>query len=118
MPRNFFVGLGPTNFVRKNGTVEIYFVKNPTSHNKLYIPISGTEALTPAIYDNNSLRYVLYGEEVILIKKFPFVPCLKIDNLEQVFPFPKEYVLQKLNKKEKENIKTDIPFDLFQTVVL
>jgi len=118
MPRNFFVGLGPTNFIRKTGIVEIYVIKNPSSHNKLYIPISGTEALTPAIHDNNSLRYVLYGEDILLLKKFPFVPSIKIDNFEMIFPFPKDYVIQKLTKKEKENINLDQPFELFQTVVL
>jgi len=117
MPKSFFTGLSTSNFKKKSAVVEIYFVKNPFNMNsKLYIPVAGSEALSPAIYDNTTLQYVLFGDSISLIKKFNFVPSLVIDGIEYLFAFPKDYIIKKLTKKEKEILEDSSSFDFFQTV--
>ncbi len=118
MPKTFFTGLSTSNFKKKSAVVEVYLVENPNfSSKKLYVPVAGSEALTPAIYDNTTLQYVLFGEKIVLLKKFNFAPSLVIDGMEYMFPFPKDYILKKLSKNEKETLGDPISFDFFQTVV-
>lgn len=102
MGRNFFTGLNSSNFKKLKGSVEIYLIVNPSTFYKSFLPIQSTEPLMPVVLDNTSSRYVIFGQSIQLIKKFSFVPCLCIDNLEHTFPFPKQFILSKLTKKEKK----------------
>jgi len=102
MARNFFTGLNSSNFKKLKGCVEIYLIVNPSTFYKTFLPIQSTEPLMPVVLDNTSSRYVLYGQSVQLIKRFPFIPSLFIDDLEHTFPFPKQFILSKLTKKEKK----------------
>lgn len=102
MARNFFTGLNSSNFKKLKGNVEIYLIVNPSTFYKTFLPIQSTEPLMPVVLDNTSSRYVIFGQSVQLLKRFPFVPCLCVDDLEHTFPFPRQFILSKLNKKEKK----------------
>jgi hypothetical protein len=101
MGQPFLHGINKKHFIKCSGTTEIYAVIDPQNIEKNYVPVSGSEPLTPVVIDNTSLKYVIFSENVFLIKKIPFVISLKIDSFKIYLPFPEEYIRKKLNIKEK-----------------
>lgn len=112
MANSFFVKLNRNqNFTKVSGRVEIYALLNPQSNRKNFISIHGTKPLTPCVIDNSLMKYVLFAEKLLLIKTIDFIPCFTIDgksNFFTYFPFPHEYIVSKLNKKEKKMIEDEL----------
>ena len=101
MVQQSFYGINKSNFVKNNGSIEIYAVINPNSNIKNFLPMAGTEPLTPIVADQSILKYVVFGEKLFLIKKIPYVIKLQVDGFSTFIPLPENYVYKSLSKKEK-----------------
>ena len=64
MVQQSFYGINKSNFVKNNGSIEIYAVINPNSNIKNFLPMAGTEPLTPIVADQSILKYVVFGEKL------------------------------------------------------
>ena len=127
MVDNFITKLNKNKLFKKtSGIVEIWAIYNPSIANKFYVPLLGTQPLTPCVIDSISQRYCLFGSSVELIKRFEFIPTLIIDDVKthrSFFPFPKDYFWHLLSKKEKEKILQKASFyenseiEFFQTMI-
>jgi len=107
MAEFFFTKLNlKDNFIKLPAKCEIFVLFNPTFNQKHFIPVMGTVPLSPTVVDNNLHKYVVQAEKFLLLRNFDFVPCLKIEEYNTVFPFPEKYIYSKLTKKEKEIIET------------
>lgn len=108
MADTFFVKLHRNqNFNKESGRVEVHALLNPQSNHKNFIPIYGSAAITPCVIDNSLMKYVVFAEKCYHIKTFNFIPSFNIDgdkNFFTYFPFPHEYIMSKLNKKEKTEL--------------
>lgn len=102
----FFVKLNKkNNFNKSSGRVEIHALLNPNINTKHFIPIYGSAALSPCVVDNSCMKYVVFAEKCYHIKTFDFVPCFSIDKtFVTYFPFPEDYIMAKLTKKEKSDL--------------
>ena len=57
MGQPFFHGINKKHFIKCSGTTEIYAVIDPQNIGKNYVPVSGSEPLTPVVIDNTYLKY-------------------------------------------------------------
>jgi len=94
-------GITKNNFVRLPAPTEIYLIVKPLSFRKNTIPVAGSEPISSAVFDNTTLNYVLFGEQVVLLKRFDFTPCIRINEQNFIVPFPHDYIIKKLKKKER-----------------